>query len=193
MTTYHNERTMHARILCRSIPMAIALWVALLFAVVAGAQPDPASENGPGHYTTESSQPPVDLVVVLKSDRVLYLYADGEMVDQYPIALGKDPIGPKRQRGDNKTPEGLYRLDWRNPDSIFHRSIHVSYPNEKDRAASRRLGVNPGDLIMIHGQPDYDDREREGDWTNGCIAVSNAAINEIWQRVPDDTRIHIYP
>lgn len=140
-----------------------------------------------------ASEAPVDLVVVMKASRVLYLYADGEMVDQFPIALGKNPAGTKRQRGDNKTPEGFYRLDWRNPDSIFHRSIHVSYPNASDRAASAELGVDPGDLIMIHGQPDYDDREREGDWTNGCIAVSNRAIDEIWSRVGEDTRIHIYP
>lgn len=140
-----------------------------------------------------ASQAPVDLVVVMKASRVLYLYSDGEMVDQFPIALGKNPAGTKRQRGDNKTPEGFYRLDWRNPDSIFHRSIHVSYPNADDRESAAKLGVDPGDLIMIHGQPDYDDREREGDWTNGCIAVSNDAIDEIWSRIGDNTRIHIYP
>lgn len=135
----------------------------------------------------------VDLVVVMKADRVLYLYDDGDIVGQFPIALGKNPIGTKRQRGDNRTPEGLYRLDWRNPDSIFHRSIHVSYPDARDVARARQRGVDPGDLIMIHGEPDYDDRKRTGDWTNGCIAVSNEAIDEIWSRVSNGTRIHIYP
>lgn len=140
-----------------------------------------------------AGQAPVDLVVVMKASRVLYLYADGNMVDQFPIALGKNPIGTKRRRGDNRTPEGIYQLDWRNPDSIFHRSIHVSYPSPRDVARAAERGVDPGDMIMIHGEPDYDDREREGDWTNGCIAVSNDAINEIWSRVSDGTRIHIYP
>jgi murein L,D-transpeptidase YafK len=166
--------------------MLVTLWLLVGLATAASAiGQDSLSDTG--------SQAPVDLVVVMKASRVLYLYSDGEMVDQFPIALGKNPAGTKRQRGDNKTPEGLYRLDWRNPDSIFHRSIHVSYPNANDRAASSRLGVDPGDLIMIHGQPDYDDREREGDWTNGCIAVSNDAIDEIWSRIGDNTRIHIYP
>ena len=144
-------------------------------------------------YADDGNRPPVDLVVVMKANRVMYLYADGELVDQFPIALGKSPVGTKRRRGDNRTPEGFYRLDWRNPDSIFHRSIHISYPNEYDRREAADRGVDPGDLIMIHGQPDYDDREREGDWTNGCIAVSNEAIDTIWERVVDGTRIHIYP
>jgi len=164
----------------------VTLWLLLGVALAAPA----VAQQSIGET---ASRAPVDLVVVMKANRVLYLYSDGEMVDQFPIALGKNPAGTKRQRGDDKTPEGLYRLDWRNPDSIFHRSIHVSYPNANDRAASSRLGVDPGDLIMIHGQPDYDDREREGDWTNGCIAVPNEAIDTIWAQVSDNTRIHIYP
>ncbi|MES1926514.1 L,D-transpeptidase family protein [Salinisphaera sp. T31B1] len=135
----------------------------------------------------------VDLVVVLKSERVIYLYDDGLIVGQYPIALGKNPLGTKQHRGDNRTPEGAYTLDWRNPDSIFHRSIHISYPDAQDRESAWADGQDPGDLIMIHGQPGYDDRPRTGDWTNGCIAVSNAAIDDIWARVADGTPIHIYP
>ncbi len=138
-------------------------------------------------------EPPVDLVVVIKSERVLYLYADGILVKSYPIGLGDNPIGHKRQRGDERTPEGAYVLDWRNPESIYHRSIHISYPDARDIASARARGVHPGGAIMIHGQPDYDFRERTGDWTNGCIAVSNAAIDEIWARVEDGTPIHIYP
>lgn len=137
-------------------------------------------------------KPPVDLVVVMKANRVMYLYANGEMVEQFPIALGKNPIGTKRKRGDNRTPEGLYTSTGAIR-TIFHRSIHISYPNARDREEADARGVDPGDLIMIHGQPDYDDREREGDWTNGCIAVSNQAIDTIWDRVYDGTRIHIYP
>lgn len=175
-------------------PKRIAYQTRILFCLLLGLGMGMAAPAFAQDYLGDTaSQAPVDLVVVMKANRVLYLYADGEMVDQFPIALGKNPIGTKRERGDNRTPEGLYRLDWRNPDSDFYRSLHVSYPNEHDIAASARMGVDPGDLIMIHGQPSYDDREREGDWTNGCIAVSNAAIDEIWERVPDGTRIHIYP
>ncbi len=139
------------------------------------------------------NEPPVDLVVVIKSARVLYLYADGIPVESYPIGLGDNPVGHKRQSGDERTPEGAYVLDWRNPESIYHRSIHISYPNARDLARARERNVDPGGEIMIHGQPDYDFRERHGDWTNGCIAVTNAAIDEIWARVEDGTPIHIYP
>lgn len=134
-----------------------------------------------------------DLVVVMKSERELYLYRHGLIIAQYPIALGLDPIGTKRRRGDDKTPIGAYTLDWRNPNSEFHRSIHISYPDPSDRAHAAALGVAPGNNIMIHGQPDYDDRPRTGDWTHGCIAVSNRAINQIWAHVPVGTPIHIYP
>lgn len=139
------------------------------------------------------SPSPVDLVVVRKSERVLYLYDHGLIVGQYPIALGRNPIGTKRHQGDNKTPIGAYRLDWRNPHSRFHRSLHISYPDKQDRAYARAHGRPAGDYIMIHGQPGYDSRARSGDWTNGCIAVSNTAIDDIWARVPDGTPIHIYP
>lgn len=135
----------------------------------------------------------VDLVVVIKSERVLYLYSHGAIIGQYPISLGLDPVGTKHRRGDDKTPTGAYTLDWRNPDSLFHLSIHVSYPNAKDIAWAKAHGVKPGSNIMIHGQPDYAEQKRRGDWTHGCIAVSNAAMNEIWNQVPDGTPIHIYP
>lgn len=169
---------------CFSIARLLAF---VLLAVFAGAKAAPPD--------TPASQPakPVDLVVVIKSDRVLYLYSDGLIVGQYPVELGKNPIGTKRRRGDNRTPEGAYTLDWRNPESIFHRSIHVSYPKPSEVEAARARGDDPGDMIMIHGEPEYDTRERTGDWTNGCIAVSNEAINDIWARVADDTPIHIYP
>lgn len=134
-----------------------------------------------------------DLVVVMKSERELYLYRNGLIIAQYPIALGLRPIGTKQMRGDDKTPIGAYTLDWRNPNSDFHRSIHISYPDPSDREHAAALGVAPGNNIMIHGQPDYDNRPRTGDWTHGCIAVSNRAINQIWARVPDGTPIHIYP
>lgn len=148
----------------------------------------------PSHTaTSQATDSSIDLVVIKKSERVLYLYDQGLIVGQYPIALGLSPVGTKHRQGDDKTPIGAYKLDWRNPDSKFHRSLHISYPNDSDRAYARAHGVPAGDLIMIHGQPSYDARPRTGDWTNGCIAVSNAAIDDIWARVPDGTPIQIYP
>jgi len=143
--------------------------------------------------TPVSSSAPVDLVVVKKSERVLYLYDHGLIVGQYPVALGLNPVGTKRYQGDNKTPIGAYTLDWRNPNSQFHKSLHVTYPNASDQSWATAHHRPAGSMIMIHGQPSYDARSRTGDWTNGCIAVSNTAIEDIWARVPDGTPIHIYP
>jgi len=135
----------------------------------------------------------VSLVVVIKSERMLYLYADGAVIDYFPISLGDNPVGDKRHQGDMRTPEGVYTLDWRNPDSLYHRSMHISYPNAEDIARAQAFGLHPGSNIMIHGQPDYATEQRIGDWTNGCIAVSNEAMDAIWELVPDGTPIHIYP
>ena len=108
--------------------------------------------------------------------------------------LGFAPVGPKRQEGDGKTPEGHYRIDWRNPDSRFHRSLHVSYPDAGDVARAAARGVSPGGLIMIHGQPNALPAGRvPGDWTDGCIALSNAEIEALWEAVPDGTPIEIRP
>ena len=160
------------------IVSTLSIWIAVALPVTAR----PIDGSGPA-----------DLVVVMKSERVLYLYQSGEIVAQYPIALGAAPLGTKQMAGDNKTPIGAYTLDWRNPDSDFHRSLHISYPDAEDRANAAVLGVPAGSNIMIHGQPGYDNRLRTGDWTNGCIAVSDAAIIDIWSRVADGTPIHIYP
>lgn len=153
-----------------------------------------------GNAQTEATQlqdvPPArqaDLVVVIKSLRMLYLYRDGMVIHEYPIALGGEPVGDKHRSGDEKTPVGQYIINWRNPNSRFHLSLHISYPNARDRAHARRHGLDPGDNIMIHGQPDYDKRARFGDWTHGCIAVSNDAIDEIWRMVPNGTPIDILP
>lgn len=135
----------------------------------------------------------VDLVVLFKSERTLYLYRDGLPVRSYPVGLGDNPVGPKQRSGDERTPEGAYLLDWRNPDSTFYKSIHVSYPDREDLREARRRGVDPGGEIMIHGQPNYAYEPRNGDWTDGCIAVSNDAMDELWAMVPEDTPIHIYP
>lgn len=138
-----------------------------------------------------------DLVVVYKGERLLELRRDGRVLHAYKIALGRNPVGPKRREGDGRTPEGVYTLDWRKPDSQFYRAIHVSYPGPLDYAHADRWGVSPGGLIMLHGLPNGASAARVGhpwaDWTDGCIAVTNQEMDEIWARVEDGTTIIIYP
>ncbi len=140
---------------------------------------------------------PVDLVVVYKSERTLHLKSKGQIVRSYDIALGAEPEGHKLLEGDNRTPEGVYTLDWRNANSQFYRSMHISYPREDDQAAAHRRDVSPGGLIMIHGLPNGrqagDMNHPLNDWTNGCIAVTNDQMDEIWSLVEDGTTIIIFP
>jgi murein L,D-transpeptidase YafK len=137
----------------------------------------------------------VDLVRVEKSQRQLQLVGGGQILRSYAIALGGDPVGHKHREGDERTPEGRYVLDWRNPNSVAHKSIHISYPNADDLAAARARGVDPGGFIMIHGQPN-DFGWMAGllqmvDWTDGCIAVTDSDMDEIWTMVADGTPIEI--
>lgn len=140
-----------------------------------------------------------DQVVVEKSARRLKLLSGGRVFREYRIALGDNPLGHKEREGDERTPEGVYVLDWRNPNSRYYKSIHISYPNEWDRRLARLTGQNPGGMIMIHGLPNYivsDAVRREymtRDWTDGCIAVTNEELDEIWQLVRDGTPIRIQP
>jgi murein L,D-transpeptidase YafK len=138
-----------------------------------------------------------DLVIVRKSKRLLQLMRDGRPFKTYAIALGPEPEGAKRRAGDGRTPEGVYTLDWRNPRSNFYRSIHVSYPAPHDEEAAARWGEPLGGLIMIHGLPNGISAGRVGhpwnNWTNGCIAVTNQQMDEIWSLVDDGTTIIIYP
>jgi murein L,D-transpeptidase YafK len=138
-----------------------------------------------------------DLVIVYKQQRLLKLMSRGDMLRQYPVALGFDPQGPKRQRGDGRTPEGPYRIDWRNPHSAFHLSLHIDYPRPADASAAAAVSADPGDDIMIHGLPNGFTADRIGhpgsDWTNGCIAVTDAEIEEIWRLVDDGTVVLILP
>ena len=136
-------------------------------------------------------------VLVVKSERRLYLLRDGEPIKSYRVALGRRPVGPKVKEGDGRTPEGIYVLDWRNPRSQFYRSIHISYPDAGDIAFAHRRGLAPGENIMIHGLSS--DFEMLGphhirfNWTEGCIAVTNKEIDEIWAAVDDGTLIEIRP
>lgn len=138
-----------------------------------------------------------DKVIVIKSKRLMMLMRGGEILKAYKIALGKQPVGHKTKAGDKKTPEGNYVLDSRKPDSKFHLAIHISYPNESDLFNAQKLGIAPGGDIMIHGLPDQLTKvgslHRLIDWTDGCIAVTNPEIEEIWKLVPDGTPIEIKP
>ncbi len=141
--------------------------------------------------------PLADLVVIEKSTRELHLMQDGAAFRTFRIALGIRPVGDKKQEGDFKTPEGSYILDRRNPNSEFFLSIHISYPNAEDRREARELGVPPGGAIMIHGQPNVprysETYYQTQDWTNGCIAVSNSDMIDIWLMTGENTPIEIRP
>ena len=152
----------------------------------------------PGYCGLQAGEFPVaDKVVVEKSSRKLHLVKNGVAYRTFDIALGIRPVGDKEKEGDFKTPEGNYILDARNPDSEFFLSIHVSYPNQSDRAEARQKGVDPGGAIMIHGQPNDPTRSeayyRTQDWTNGCIAVSNSDMIDIWLMTAANTPIEIRP
>jgi murein L,D-transpeptidase YafK len=141
--------------------------------------------------------PIADKVVVEKAKRKLHLLKGGVAIRSFDIALGIRPIGDKEKEGDFKTPEGNYLLDARNPDSEYFLAIHVSYPDSSDRAEARKKGVDPGGAIMIHGQPNDPTRSeayyRTQDWTNGCIAVSNSDMIDIWLMTAENTPIEIRP
>jgi hypothetical protein len=138
-----------------------------------------------------------DSIVVEKSRRTMTLYNQGTPVRIYFIALGQNPLGDKIRLGDNRTPEGIYYIAGHNPASKYHLSLRVSYPNEQDVAEARSRGQAPGGDIMIHGLPrgfeSVGSEHRQRDWTNGCIAVTNAEIEEIWSAIPDGAAIHIKP
>lgn len=136
-----------------------------------------------------------DRVVVLKGARQLLLMRDGEVLKAYGVSLGANPVGPKIRQGDSRTPEGIYVLDLHNSNSLYHRSIHISYPNKDDMARARRMGVRPGGDLFIHGLPNtyLGPSQHLGDWTEGCIALTNTDMDEIWRAVADGTPIEIRP
>ena len=149
-----------------------------------------ADELSPQH-------PRADRIVVVKSERQLHLYRDGQVLRSFDIALGLVPEGPKRQSGDFRTPEGQYFLEWKNPDSDYFMALKVSYPNGQDVARAAAAGVDPGGQIMIHGQPNngrYSALRSQGmDWTDGCIAVSNSDMVDIWLMTAEGMPIEIQP
>jgi len=148
--------------------------------------------------TSKAEKSQVTHVIVEKVARKLFLMNGPTVLREYRIALGKNPVGQKQQEGDSRTPEGNYVLDWRNPASRFLRSLHVSYPTPEQLRTAKLSGINPGGEIMIHGQPSsWVERIHLGfdrsDWTDGCIAVENQDMLEIWSMVADGTPITIKP
>jgi len=142
-------------------------------------------------------QPLIDKVLVIKSERRLQLISRGAPLQPHRIPLGKQPKGAKEREGDKKTPEGLYWLDWRKESDRFNLSMHITYPNISDAARATREGVSAGSMIMIHGTPLNDDYPEwyfhTLDWTDGCIAMRNADMREVWDLVRDGTLIEIRP
>jgi len=139
----------------------------------------------------------ISKVLVKKAERRLYLLDGDEVVRSYRISLGDNPEGHKLYEGDERTPEGEYLLDWRNDQSDFYKSIHISYPSPRDRELAEAWGLDPGGSIMIHGLPNEAGNMAFAyvglDWTDGCIAVTNEAMEEIWLLVADGTPIRILP
>jgi murein L,D-transpeptidase YafK len=140
---------------------------------------------------------PADHVVVRKSERKLYLYRGQQVLGTYKVALGLNPLGPKERERDYRTPEGRYYLSRRNTRSDYFLSIQVSYPNKQDERNARKRGWAPGGAIMIHGLPNVPKHSPlyyEGtDWTDGCIALSNSDMVEVWMRTQDNIPIEIFP
>lgn len=138
-----------------------------------------------------------DRILVLKGKRELELLRGDVVLKSYPIALGRHAKGPKRRKGDGRTPEGLYVIDGRLAHTPYHLALHISYPSDSDRARAREAGRHPGGAIFIHGMPARFGRTDPvrffRDWTNGCIAVGNIAIEEIWKAVDDGTVVEIRP
>ncbi|MEJ2613291.1 MAG: L,D-transpeptidase family protein [Candidatus Thiodiazotropha sp.] len=139
----------------------------------------------------------IDHVLVKKSELKMYLISKGVKIKEYSIALGANPKGHKEKEGDERTPEGKYFLDYKKSDSSFYKAIHISYPNEEDKVKAKEKGVNPGGLIMIHGQKNglgwLSWLSQNFNWTNGCVAVTNSEMDEIWNLVKAGTPIEILP
>jgi murein L,D-transpeptidase YafK len=149
------------------------------------------------HSANASTPVTADDIVIVKSQRAMMLLRDGKVLKTYKVALGTQPVGAKERVGDHKTPEGAYVIDSKKEKSQFYKALHVSYPNATDRERARKLGVSPGGDVEIHGLGAkwgwVGARHREIDWTDGCIAVTNEEIDEIFPMVPVGTRVQIKP
>lgn len=167
----------------------LLLGLAAAFGLSAMARADAPTAVGP------AALPDVDHVRVLKSQRRMTLFSQGRPVHAIEgLQFGDEPIGPKRFEGDERTPEGRYTIDYGNPDSAYHLSLHISYPDPGNLAYAAARGRSAGGMIFIHGQPNaWPSGRLPGDWTDGCIAVSNAEIELLWNAVLDGATIDILP
>jgi murein L,D-transpeptidase YafK len=175
-----------------------ALLVSVLSANMLVASPSPAL--GLARASMMLTPPPlglVDSIVVEKKAHTLTLFRDGKPVHTYLVALGSKPLGDKLRAGDNRTPEGIFYIDARQPNSKYHLALHISYPDAAHRARSQAAGAEPGGDIMIHGLPNGLGRagasHRINDWTNGCVALTDEEIEQIWSVVPIGTPVEIKP
>lgn len=141
-----------------------------------------------------------DKVIIKKSTRMLYLSSNGEIFNKYHITLGQVPTGDKEFEGDSKTPEGIYTLDYRQLSNNYYKSLHISYPNSEDKAYAKSLGMSAGGMIMIHGTPPSWSLSPYGDWmnvlvdwTDGCIAMANDDMDEVWEQTTEGTIVVIVP
>lgn len=175
--------------------------ILFLLALLAGAQmgfAGKARDNAISPYMLRlPANAVIDSIAVKKQSRELYVFGEGRLLKIYRIHLGLNPVGRKQVSGDYKTPEGLYHIAYANPNSLFHKSLAISYPNQQDIAHAKKLGKSAGGDIMIHGLPNADanvgtDRY-QNDWTFGCIAMRNEEIDEIFGKVKSGTPILIMP
>lgn len=192
--------TLSALTVVTPMPRNIAVSVIASLFVLAAASvraETPLQSSALVSTSVEAALPLADKVVVRKGERKLYLMNNGAPLRTFKISLGLRPEGHKQFEGDFRTPEGAYRLTRRNPNSEYFLSILVDYPNELDVKRARKQGLRPGGAIMIHGQPNTPKKSRDYyanvDWTEGCIAVSNSDMVEIWLMTPPDTPIEILP
>ena len=178
----------------------------LLSAALVGPGTPPATPNAPKKPSVRLVPAPpkgggpvalADSLVIEKKARRLTLYHLGRPMRSYQVALGRQPVGDKLSAGDRRTPEGLFSIEDRNPNSRFHLSLRISYPDAAHRARAEALGVSPGGDIMIHGLPNGQGRigaaHRAYDWTNGCVALTDEEIEELWNTVPIGTPVEIKP
>jgi murein L,D-transpeptidase YafK len=184
----------HNRLLL--LPVAAIAGLFVLSTACAGATVGPPSPS-PSADWEKLVTPKADRIVVYKAARRLELRHEGQVIRSYHIALGRNPVGPKLERGDGKTPEGTYFIDRRNIASEYHLSLHISYPEPADIKRAAALNVDPGANILIHGEPNILNHEGKAhllkDWTAGCIALHNTDMDEVWRLVDDGVTVEIDP
>lgn len=145
-----------------------------------------------------ASDKKIDFLLVNKSEKTMKAFCNGQLLKTYQISIGKNAIGHKVFEGDNKTPEGIYTINDRNPNSSYHKNLAISYPNTKDRATAKKIGRSPGGNIKIHGMPNgifalVNKLHRGIGFTFGCIMVTNSEVDELYNAVVPNAKIEIRP